>query len=80
MTDREIKRLENRISHWEEQLAKQREHVNTLTDKKIKACKTERQVAYWEEYRKTMLDRIAFRESSVVEPMREQYRNVLGMD
>ena len=75
-----IRKLENRITHWETHLAESRAHLEAVAQKKIDTATTDAQRDYWQEYKRAGLARIQLREDALVEPMREEYRRLLGLD
>lgn len=78
--EQQAKALENKITYWEGYIAKQREHVNNVADAKVATAKTTKQALHWEDYRKESMLKFDAQEKSKLEPLKEEYRQLVGLD
>jgi hypothetical protein len=78
--EKQVKALENKITYWEGYIAKQRDHVNNVADTKTAVAKTDAQRAHWEEYRASNMKKFDVQEQEKLEPLRAEYRQLLGLD
>lgn len=74
------RRLENRIKHWEGQVEQRRRAVHAAYDHKVEGAKTEQQLTHWTAARDAALAQVDLIEATHLEPMRADYRAILGLD
>lgn len=80
LPSKQQRRLENRIDHWEGQVAQRRRSAMGTYDPRIAAAKSEGQRQYWQDLKDKAMAQIDQIESEKIEPMRAEYRAILGLD
>jgi hypothetical protein len=77
--ERRIASLENKIQHREAALADARARVNATAEAKIENGSA-KQKEFWADYRVRALTLLDEREAKTIEPLRAEYRTLLGLD
>lgn len=72
--------LENKISYWENHLRVRRDSIDANYDLKIKSARTDAQRKHYTDAKAAALATVADLEASRVEPMRAEYRRIMGLD
>lgn len=74
------RRLENKISYWENHLQVRRDSIAANYDIKIESAKHDAQREHWVKAKAAALATVDELERTRVEPMRAEYRQLLGLD
>lgn len=78
--ERKVNSLENKISYWETHLESRRTQINKMVDNHLSDGMSDTKRGHWEGKRTEMLDHINELEQKRLEPLRVEYRRLMGLD